>query len=92
MHQSAHIQEARDYILNRIHTKPAVGMILGSGLGALADEIENATVIPYTDIPYFAQSEAIGHANELVIGELMGKTVVAMKAAFIIMKVLHWMK
>ncbi|WP_434749872.1 purine-nucleoside phosphorylase [Paenibacillus amylolyticus] len=79
MHQSAHIQEARDYILNRINTKPVVGMILGSGLGALADEIENATVIPYTEIPYFAQSEAIGHANELVIGELMGKTVVAMK-------------
>jgi purine-nucleoside phosphorylase len=64
MHQSAHIQEARDYILNRINTKPVVGMILGSGLGALADEIENATVIPYTEIPYFAQSEAIGHANE----------------------------
>ncbi|WP_145046817.1 purine-nucleoside phosphorylase [Paenibacillus xylanexedens] len=79
MHQTEHIQEARDYILSRTSSKPTVGIILGSGLGALADEIQNATVIPYSEIPYFAKSEAVGHANELVIGELMGKTVVAMK-------------
>lgn len=80
MHQTSHIHEARDYILGKIGaSRPVVGMILGSGLGALADEIENATVIPYASIPHFAQSEAVGHANELVIGELQGKTVVAMK-------------
>ncbi|WP_058302374.1 purine-nucleoside phosphorylase [Gorillibacterium timonense] len=79
MHQSEPIQKARDYVLNKIKTKPTVGLILGSGLGALADEIENATVIPYAEIPHFAQSGAVGHANELVVGELKGKTVVAMK-------------
>lgn len=57
-------------------------MILGSGLGSLADEITDAIVIPYTDIPYFAKSLAVGHANELVIGQLENKTVVAMKGRF----------
>lgn len=57
-------------------------MILGSGLGTLADEIANPFTIPYSEIPYFAKSEAVGHANELVIGELKGKTVVAMKGRF----------
>ncbi len=80
MHQSQHIQEARDYILSRTGAiTPVVGLILGSGLGGLADEIEQATVIPYSEIPHFATSEAVGHANELVIGQLMGQKVVAMK-------------
>src|SRR5699024_11371879 len=61
---------------------PEIGIILGSGLGSLADEMENATVIPYKEIPHFAESSAIGHANELVIGALEGKTVVAMKGRY----------
>ncbi len=80
MHQSQHIQEAKDYILSRTGAiTPVIGLILGSGLGGLADEIEQATVIPYVEIPHFATSAAVGHANELVIGQLMGQTVVAMK-------------
>lgn len=80
MHQTQHIQEARDYIVKQTGAQtPTIGMILGSGLGGLADEIENPTIIPYEDIPHFATSGAVGHANELVIGTLMGKTVVAMK-------------
>ncbi|MEW4372432.1 purine-nucleoside phosphorylase [Paenibacillus kandeliae] len=80
MHQTQHIQEARDYIVKQTGEQtPTIGMILGSGLGGLADEIENPTVIPYENIPHFATSGAFGHANELVIGTLMGKTVVAMK-------------
>ncbi|GGO00291.1 purine-nucleoside phosphorylase [Saccharibacillus kuerlensis] len=76
------IREARDFIAEKTQHRPTVGLILGSGLGTLADEIENAVVIPYSEIPYFAKSEAIGHANELVIGELKGKTVAAMKGRF----------
>jgi purine-nucleoside phosphorylase len=82
MHQTAYILEARDYILSKTNYQPRIGMILGSGLGGLADEIVNPVVIPYEDIPHFARSTAVGHASELVIGELEGKTVVAMKGRF----------
>ncbi|WP_028394004.1 purine-nucleoside phosphorylase [Bacillus cihuensis] len=82
MHNLQDILEAREFILSKTDYRPAIGMILGSGLGNLADEIENPFKIPYSEIPHFAKSEAIGHANELVIGELKGKTVVAMKGRF----------
>ena len=82
MHQSQEINEVRDLIRSQTNHRPTVGLILGSGLGTLADEIENPYRIPYSDIPHFANSEAAGHANELVIGELQGKTVVAMKGRF----------
>lgn len=82
MHKLQDILEARDFIRNKTDYRPTVGMILGSGLGTLADEIANPFIIPYSEIPHFAKSEAVGHANELVIGQLMGKTVVAMKGRF----------
>ncbi|WP_077619832.1 purine-nucleoside phosphorylase [Bacillus sinesaloumensis] len=82
MHKTADIMEAKDYILSKTDQRPTIGMILGSGLGTLAEDIENAVVIPYSEIPHFARSEAIGHANELVIGQLKGKTVAAMKGRF----------
>jgi purine-nucleoside phosphorylase len=49
------------------------GLILGSGLGELADEIEEAVVIPYAEIPYFPVSTVVGHAGQLVYGTLAGK-------------------
>lgn len=82
MHNVAYINEARDYIKSKTDQQPVVGLILGSGLGTLADEITNPVTIPYSDIPHFARSGAVGHANELVIGELMGVTVAAMKGRF----------
>lgn len=82
MHNMQDILEARDFIRSKTDDRPVIGMILGSGLGTLADEIENAVKIPYSEIPHFAKSEAIGHANELVIGELNGKIVAAMKGRF----------
>lgn len=82
MHQTEHILQAKNYIMEKINLKPEIGLILGSGLGVLAEEIEHAVTIPYDEIPYFAKSSAIGHANELVIGELMGKIVIAMKGRF----------
>lgn len=58
---------------------PKVGLILGSGLGGLADMIENACVIPYADIPGFPLSNVSGHAGNLVIGNLGSAHVVAMQ-------------
>ncbi|MGW8440002.1 purine-nucleoside phosphorylase [Paenibacillus sp. S33] len=82
MHKMQDILETRDFIMSKTSYRPTIGMILGSGLGTLADEIENPFTMPYSEIPHFAKSEAVGHANELVIGELKGKTVVAMKGRF----------
>ncbi|QOV12136.1 purine-nucleoside phosphorylase [Viridibacillus arvi] len=82
MHKLQDILETRDFIMSKTDYRPTIGLILGSGLGTLADEIEKSVKIPYSEIPHFAKSEAIGHANELIIGELQGKTVVAMKGRF----------
>lgn len=58
------------------------GLILGSGLGELADEIENPVVIPYNEIPHFPVSTVVGHAGQLVYGDLSGKKVLAMQGRF----------
>lgn len=73
------IDEARDAILNRISIKPRIGLILGSGLGDLAEAVEDATVIPYHDIPYWPVSTIAGHAGRLVIGMLDGQAVLVMQ-------------
>ena len=76
------IQAAAAAINEKSSHTPEVGMILGSGLGVLADEVENPTIIPYEDIPHFPLSTVEGHAGELVIGTLGGKEVVMMKGRF----------
>ena len=72
-------QQAADYIKSKISAQPRVGIILGSGLGGLADEIVNPTVIPYSEIPNFAHSTAIGHKGNFISGTLGGVPVVAMQ-------------
>lgn len=59
--------------------KPVLGIVLGSGLGALADSIKNPVVIPYRELPGFPVSTASGHKGNFIIGELGGKTVIAMQ-------------
>lgn len=59
-----------------------VALVLGSGLGILADELENAVKIPYDTIPHFPVSTVVGHEGQCVIGELSGKTVLAMQGRF----------
>ena len=77
------IMAAAEYIAGRLDgRKPLAGIVLGSGLGKLADEIENPTVIPYKDIPGFPVSTAIGHKGNFIAGELGGKYVVAMQGRF----------
>ncbi|MGG7179049.1 purine-nucleoside phosphorylase [Clostridium paraputrificum] len=76
------IKTASEYILNKCSYKPEIGLILGSGLGSLADLIENANFFPYEEIPNFPTSTVEGHEGRLVIGTLQGKTVVAMQGRF----------
>lgn len=76
------ILETKEFIQSKLPDTPTIGIILGSGLGMLADEIEDKISIPYEEIPHFAKSNAVGHANELVYGVLKGKKVLAMKGRF----------
>lgn len=72
-------KESAEYIKQRIgNRKPAVLMILGSGLGFMADEVENSVNIPYGEIPYFKSSTVMGHAGKLVIGSISGVEVMVM--------------
>ena len=64
------IEKAASFIKEKFHATPEIGLILGSGLGVLADEIENAVKIPYSEIPEFPVSTVEGHAGQLVLGEL----------------------
>ncbi|MBI5651974.1 MAG: purine-nucleoside phosphorylase [Chloroflexi bacterium] len=75
----ADIDRAAQFIAARTRHQPRVGLILGSGLNSLADEIANAEVIPFRDIPGFPVSTVEGHSGALVIGELSGKAVIAMR-------------
>jgi purine-nucleoside phosphorylase len=76
------IEEAVEAIRKRSSAKPAVAIILGTGLGQLADEIVTETAIPYSDIPHMPLSTVETHAGKLLIGTLGGKSVVAMQGRF----------
>ena len=77
------IMAAADYIAAKLEGKrPFAGIVLGSGLGKLADKIENQIVIPYREIPGFPVSTAIGHKGNFIAGDLGGKFVVAMQGRF----------
>ncbi len=76
------INEAVDFIKNIYNEKPAVGIVLGSGLGSFTNEIKIEKEIPYGDIPHFPVSTVEGHSGKLIFGELEGKKVVAMAGRF----------
>lgn len=76
------IQKSAQFLKSKFQHTPEIGLILGSGLGVLADEIENPTKIPYNEIPEFPVSTVEGHEGQLVFGTLQGKTVVAMQGRF----------
>lgn len=76
------IEGAASFIRKKYAGMPKIGLILGSGLGVLADEIENAVKIPYEDIPDFPVATVEGHAGQLVLGTLNGKEVIAMQGRF----------
>ena len=70
---------AAKLILSRTPFRPKIGLVLGSGLGAFADSLTDASRVPYTEIPSFPQSTAIGHAGQLVIGNAGNVSVAAMQ-------------
>jgi len=81
---NAHLQFTRAeaaarFILKKTRLRPKIALVLGSGLGAFADEFVSATRIPYAKIPHFPRSTAIGHAGQLVIGKVDGIEVAGMQ-------------
>lgn len=76
------IKNTASLIKGKIKLKPITGLILGSGLGELAEEIEDAIKIPYKDIPDFPVSTVKGHTGQFVIGMLEGVPVIAMQGRF----------
>jgi purine-nucleoside phosphorylase len=69
---------ALEFIRSRTSLRPNVGVVLGSGLGAFAETLEERTAIPYSEIPGWPQSTAAGHAGELVIGRVEGVAIAAL--------------
>ncbi len=81
--RSERIYKAAAFVKERLAGRePFAGVVLGSGLGKLADKIEDQTVIDYKEIPGFPVSTAIGHAGKLIAGMLGGKFIIAMKGRF----------
>ncbi|HRD42962.1 MAG TPA: purine-nucleoside phosphorylase, partial [Ferruginibacter sp.] len=76
------IQDAVAYIKNKIGAEPVAGIVLGSGLGNFADEINVEQEIAYGDIPHFPVSTVEGHKGKLIYGELGGKKIIAMAGRF----------
>src|SRR5215471_4092728 len=77
--QFALADSAAQLILQRTPHQPKIGLVLGSGLGGFADSLTDATAVPYSEIPSFPQSTAIGHAGRLVIGRASDIPVAAMQ-------------
>ncbi len=76
------INAASEYIKSKFDAPIDIAIVLGSGLGPLANEIKNPLVIDYRDIPYFPAPTLAGHEGKLIIGKIGEKTVVAMKGRF----------
>jgi purine-nucleoside phosphorylase len=75
----ARAERAAKFILSKTKLRPKIALVLGSGLGAFADELTDATRIPYGKIPHFPRSTAVGHAGVLAIGKIGGIAVAAMQ-------------
>jgi purine-nucleoside phosphorylase len=75
-------REAAAYIQERTQLKPAIGLVLGSGLSSLADQLDQADIFVYEQIPHFAQTTVHGHTGRLLVGQLEGQTVLVMQGRF----------
>jgi purine-nucleoside phosphorylase len=76
------LEEAGDFVKKTIKSNPTVGIILGTGLGALSKEIKEKRELPYTNIPYFPRPTVMTHAGNLVFGQIGNKQIVAMEGRF----------
>ena len=76
------IKETANCLKERMPNKPEIAIVLGTGLGRLAEKIEKILCIPYGDIPHFPVSTVEGHAGQLIFGRLGGKDILAMEGRF----------
>ncbi len=76
------LKETTNYISDKLNSQPEVGIILGTGLGGLVDEIQDKQIIPYEEIPHFPVSTVHGHRGRLIFGQINGKSVIAMQGRF----------
>ena len=76
------IQETASFLKEKMHTRPETAIILGTGLGSLADEITDKYEIPYEQVPYFPVSTVEGHKGKLIFGKLGQKDIMAMQGRF----------
>jgi purine-nucleoside phosphorylase len=72
-------ESAAHFLLSQTALRPRIGLVLGSGLGSFADQLSDATRIPYANIPFFPRSTAVGHAGQMVIGKADGIPVAVMQ-------------
>jgi len=82
MHEFEQVQEATRAVQARWPGRPRAGVILGTGLGGLVEDVRTEAVIPYAELPHFPQSTVKTHAGRLVCGSLDGKSVIAMEGRF----------
>jgi purine-nucleoside phosphorylase len=75
----AQIEEAVALIRSRTRYQPEFGLVLGSGLGTLAEAVEDPDIIPFADIPHFPVSSVLGHTGRLIVGRLAGRSVLVMQ-------------
>ena len=73
------IEESREFLQKKAKTKPRFAIILGTGLGGMAESIDAEATIPYEEIPNFVKATGLGHAGNIIIGKLGGQDVVAMQ-------------
>jgi len=78
------VEESYRSISKRVKMKPRVGIILGTGLGKLADKVSLSESLPYDEISHFPSSTVVGHAGRLLFGRLAERDVVIMQGGFII--------
>jgi purine-nucleoside phosphorylase len=76
------IQESADFLASRMHSKPDVGMILGTGLGGMTDKMDLDVRLPYEEIPHFPTSTTQGHRGNMVVGAMGNRPVIAMEGRF----------
>lgn len=76
------IREAADYVRSKVSTQPSVGIILGTGMGALSKDVQDSVVLNYQDIPHFPVSTVESHAGKLHLGSFAGKPVFMMQGRF----------
>ena len=84
------IKETTDFIKNKTNFVPEIGIILGSGLGGLSNEIETEYHLPYETIPNFPISTVEGHKGQLILEILEVKRLLQCMDVFIFMKVIRW--